>query len=189
MRLTAGRSQEAETRVVLKEMQTRIQSVIVLNETLYKTASYTRVNLADYLKQIATQDFKAQNDWASLVRLVLDLQPVEVATAQAIPCGLIVNELVTNSLKHAFPGGGEGEVVVAVRANADDEVLLQINDTGVGLPDDFAARQAGSLGMQLVLDLVKQLHGRLEVALPSAFKVTSPSRALDSGAIPRPNPS
>lgn len=187
MRLTAGRSREAETKAVLKEMQTRIQSVILLNETLYKTASYTKVNLADYLRQIATQDFKAQNDGIGMVRLTLDLQPVEVATAQAIPCGLIVNELVTNSLKHAFPNGGEGEVTVGVRSGAGGEILLQVSDTGVGLPDDFVARQSGSLGMQLVGDLVKQLHGTLEVGAAASFKVAFPSGGGASGAIPRPS--
>lgn len=186
MRLTGGRSREAETKAVLQEMQTRIQSVILLNETLYKTARYSRVNLADYVKQIATQDFKAQNDRAGLVRLVFDVQPVEVATAQAIPCGLIVNELVTNSLKHAFPDGKAGEVAVDLRSNDDGDILLRVSDTGVGLPDDFRARQAASLGMQLVMDLVKQLHGTLEVGPGASFKITFPSRGPDTGTIPRP---
>jgi two-component sensor histidine kinase len=173
MRINAGRSVERETRTVLKEMQDRIHSVILLNETLYKTASYTRVKLADYLKQIATHAFRAQTGRSGHVRLVLDLEPVEAPTAQAIPCGLIVNELMTNSLKHGFPdGSGGGEVRVSLRSLPEGQVRLCVTDTGAGLPQDFEARRGKSLGLQLVGDLTRQLQGTLEVGPGASFTVT-----------------
>ena len=164
MRIAAGQAVEPETKTVLTEMKARMQSVILLNETLYKTASYTRMQLAEYVKQLATYIFQAQTARSGEVRLVLDLGPVEAPTDQAIPCGLIVNELMTNSLKHAFPGGGGGEVTVSLLAVATGQVRLSVRDTGVGLPADFETRRGQSLGLQLVSDLARQLGGKLEVS-------------------------
>lgn len=175
MRLEAGRSQQPETQAVLKQMQARIRSVVLLNEALYRTESYSRVRLADYLSQIATHLFQAQNANTGAVRLVMELQPVEVDTRHAIPCGLIVTELMTNSLKHAFPGGRSGEVRVSLEREAGGMVRLRVSDNGAGLPLDFAVRQGNSLGLQLVSDLAKQLRGALEAGPGTAFTITFPS--------------
>lgn len=169
MRIEAHRSLEPETKSVLSGMQARIQSVVVLNETLYKTASYASVKLEDYLRQIATHVFQAHNSSAGTVRLVLELDPVEVPTSQAIPCGLIVNELLTNSLKHAFADGRSGEVRVRLNREPGGRARLEVSDSGPGLPADFAVRQRRSLGLQLVSDLARQLLGTLDVGPGSAF--------------------
>ena len=163
MRISAGRSREAETKTVLEEMQNRIQSVILLNETLYKTASYLRVNLADYLTRIAGQLLGANNGRPGEIRLALDLDPVEVPTALAIPCGLIVNELLTNCLKYAFVDGRTGEVRLSLALEGEGRVRLSVADTGPGLPQDFDARRGRSLGLQLVADLVRQVAGELTI--------------------------
>lgn len=169
MRIAAGRSLVPETRAVLGEMQTRIHSVTALNEALYKTARYTTVELADYLKQIANHLFRAQAPAG--VRLHLDVQPVEVATARAVPCGLITNELLTNSLKHGFPEGRGGEVRVTLRREPDRVARLRISDDGVGLPPDLGERTRDSLGMQLVGDLVRQIGGSLAVGPGATFTI------------------
>jgi PAS domain S-box-containing protein len=186
MRLEAGRSREPGTKAVLTEMQTRIRSVVLLNETLYKTASYSRVALGDYVRQVANHVFEAQNANSGAARLVLDLEPVEVETGQAIPCGLIVNELLTNSLKHAFPNGRSGEVRVALRQQAGGSVCLRVSDTGAGLPEDFASRQGNSLGLQLVSDLARQLLGALDIGPGPTFTVTFSRGRNETGAIPYP---
>jgi PAS domain S-box-containing protein len=188
MRLEAGRSREPETKAVLTEMQTRIRSVVLLNETLYKTASYARVSLADYVRQVATHVFQAQNSNSGSVKLDLDLEAVEVETGQAIPCGLIVNELLTNSLKHAFLNGRSGAVRVALRQQGDGLVCLRVSDTGAGLPEDFASRQGNSLGLQLVSDLARQLLGTLDVGPEATFTITFSPGPHGTGAIPRPTP-
>ena len=188
MRIEASRSHESETKAALLAMQSRIRSVVLLNETLYKTASYTRVNVAKYLREIATHVFKAQQSDVAAVALVLELEPIEVETAQAIPCGLIVNELITNALKHAFPDGRRGEVRVALRQEPGGSIRVSVSDTGVGLPDDVASKQRNSLGLQLVSDLARQLLGTLDIGPGAAFAVTfPPGHRHDSGATPRPN--
>lgn len=185
MRLEAGRSKEAETRSALKAMQTRIHSVLLLNETLYKTQHYSRIQLADYLGGVATHLFRAQNPDPDAVRLVLALDPVELDTDQAIPCGLIVNELMTNSLKYAFPFGARGEIRVGLKQESSGMGRLSVSDTGVGLPADFEARRGESLGLQLVGDLAKQLQGTLEVGPGPTFIVTFMPR-LNRGTIEIP---
>lgn len=175
MRIESERSREPKTQSVLAQMQSRIQSVILLNEALYKTESYTTVALDAYLRQIATHLFQAQNDNAGTVRLVMDLSPLEVPTRAAIPCGLIVNELMTNSLKHAFPGGRSGEIRIGLRRQDADTVRLQVSDTGPGLPTGFRTKVRDSLGLSLVTDLARQIRGSLEFGEGATFVVTFPS--------------
>jgi PAS domain S-box-containing protein len=164
LRLEAGRSQEPSRREVLQEMQGRIRSMALLHETLYRSGNFAGVNLADYLRQVATQIFRAQNAAPERVQLTIDLAPVTVEMDQAIPCGLIVNELVTNSLKHAFPDGRPGTIkVVLRRLEAGPLHQLKITDNGVGLPTDFDVQTCGTLGMQLVTDLSRQLQGEHEL--------------------------
>ena len=174
MRLEAGRSRESETLSMLSQMQARIQSVILLNEALYKTESYSRVKLADYLRQIATHLFQAQNASTGAVRLIMDLAPVEVDTEAAIPCGLIVNELMTNSLKHAFAGGRSGEIRVTLLREGEHSVRLAVSDTGSGVPADFGSKARTSLGLTLVSDLARQLRGTLDIA-GATFTLTFPA--------------
>ena len=163
LRLEANRSAHAETKAVLGDMQGRIRSMAVLHESLYRTGTFASVELGAYLKQLCTQAFRAsalQNDG---VQLVLDLGSVQVSLDLATPCGLLVNELVSNCLKHGFPQGRSGEVRVALSTVDAHQWCLSVRDNGVGLPGDFEARRTTSLGLQLVSDLVRQLGGTLEV--------------------------
>ncbi len=175
LRLEAGRSGDDGTRLVLREMQGRIRSMALLHETLYRSGNFARVDLADYLRQLATQLFRGQNADPARIRLGFDLSPVMLAIDQAIPCGLIVNELLTNSLKYAFVEGREGEVRIALFAT-EGVVRLVVCDTGRGLPPDFDARRNASLGLQLVSDLTRQLGGTLDIEpAPSSFTVSFPA--------------
>ena len=162
LRLESSRTPEPATKAVLKEMQGRIRSMALLHEALYRSGDFARVDLADYLGQLATQLFRAHNSDRAGVRLTLDLAHVRLDVEKAIPCGLIVNELVTNSLKHAFPDGRPGEVRVSLETEGE-HARLRVCDDGAGLPPDFDGRRAKSLGLVLVLDLARQLGGELEI--------------------------
>ncbi|MHB8950300.1 MAG: PAS domain S-box protein [Rhodoferax sp.] len=173
LRLEAGRSSHSDTRSVLTEMQGRIRAMALLHESLYRTGTFASVDLGAYLKQLASQAFRAQS--SGMVRLQLDLANVQVSLDQATPCGLLLNELISNCLKHGFPDGRSGEVRVELQAlGAAGQWCLRVSDTGVGLPADFDSRKSQSLGLQLVSDLVRQLQGTLQIdAAPSAaFAVT-----------------
>ncbi|MBN2721016.1 MAG: sensor histidine kinase, partial [Proteobacteria bacterium] len=97
------------------------------------------------------------------IRLELDIERTEVVVDTAIPCGLIINELVTNALKHAFPNGREGSIKVTFKRKKSDGYLLEVKDDGVGLSRDLDVCRAGSLGLQLVVILLEQLKGKLKI--------------------------
>ena len=163
LRLEGNRSTQPETKAVLGDMQGRIRSMALLHESLYRTGTFASVELGAYLQQLCTQAFRSNTQKNDNVRLVLDLAKVQVTLDQATPCGLLVNELISNCLKHGFPDDRTGEVRVSLAQEADDEWCLSVRDNGVGLPGDFESRRNGSLGLQLVTDLAQQLHAKLVV--------------------------
>jgi len=177
LRLEVARNPESGTVGVLREMQGRIRSMALLHETLYRSGNLEQVDLAVYLERVAGQTFRAQNEGKPGVRLRLELTWCPVSIDQAIPCGLIVNELVSNCLKHAFPAKRDGEVAIRLRpADAKGHVQITVADDGPGLPADFATRRQGSLGVQLVEDLARQLEGTLTIGrdVGASFTVTFP---------------
>ncbi|MBX7185958.1 MAG: PAS domain S-box protein [Vicinamibacteria bacterium] len=175
LRLETGRSSDQGTKLVLREMQGRIRSMALLHETLYRSGNFAQVDLAAYLRQLATQLFRGQNADPARIDLALDLAPTLLAIDQAIPCGLIVNELVTNAMKYAFSDGRKGEIRI-VAGSQGGLIRLVVSDNGRGLPPDFDARRDASLGLQLVADLARQLTGDLDVQpSPAVFTITFPA--------------
>ena len=175
LRMETGRSVHAAAQSVLKDMQGRIQSMALLHESLYRSATFEAVDLGAYLKQITAQSLRTLVAQPGSVRLELALDSVQVGMDQAMPCGLLVNELVSNCLKHGFPDGQSGMVRVELQSTEDGlQQRLRVSDTGVGLPHDFAAKSGQSLGLQLVSRLARQLGGKLDIGLgPAAiFAVT-----------------
>ncbi len=171
LRLEAAKHTAPETKDALRDMQGRIRSMALLHETLYRSGDFARVNLDNYLRDLSTQFFRAQNVAPQLVALGFELSAVKVEIDQAIPCGLIVNELLTNALKYGFPQGRSGMVRVGLNLNADGEVQLQVSDDGVGLPPDLDIMQSNSLGLRLVSDLTRQLQGNLVIEAPAQFTI------------------
>ncbi|MFZ2307104.1 MAG: histidine kinase dimerization/phosphoacceptor domain -containing protein [Rhodoferax sp.] len=181
LRLEASRAGEPATRAVLAEMQGRIRSMALVHETLYQSGSFAAVDLKSYIQQVASLAFRAQAGSGSGVRLALELVPIRVSMDLATPCGLLVNELICNSIKHGFPGGQLGEVRVKLHPVEDGSAVptrwrLQVRDDGVGLPADFETRRRHSLGLQLVADFANQLGGELTIESDQgvSFSVTFP---------------
>jgi PAS domain S-box-containing protein len=164
LRLEAGRTVETRVRTVLAEMQNRIRSMALLHETLYRSGNLAQIDLAAYITQLAKQLFRSVGPASNGIALNLSVAPAHVSLDQAIPCGLLVNELVSNSLKHGFPDGRTGEIWINVHPMGDGPRLrIEVRDTGIGLPADFDQRCTESLGMHLVAALARQLHGTFEV--------------------------
>ena len=184
LRLESGRASEAATRSVLEEMKGRIRSMALVHETLYRSGNFAGVELHRYIGQVVTVAFRAQASTGGKVRLVLDLASVTASLDLATPCGLLVNELISNCVKHGFVHGESGEVRVALQpadspAAGPARWCLRVSDTGVGLPADFEARRGQSLGLQLAADLAGQIGGALiiEPGPGAAFSVTFPVEA------------
>jgi two-component sensor histidine kinase len=107
------------------------------------------------------------------IALKIDVEDVSLSINSAIPCGLILNELISNSLKHAFPGGREGEIKITLRY-IEDKIELVVSDDGISIPEDLDIQNSESLGLQLVIALVKQLEGIIELDRSggTTFKIT-----------------
>jgi two-component sensor histidine kinase len=148
---------------LLDESQNRIRSMALIHEKLYQSRDFSRIDFSDYIAKMLTHLFAMYKVETSRIRRRVDAAKVHLDINRAIPCGLIINELVTNALKHAFPGDRGGEVLVRMRASVGDRHELTVKDNGVGLPEGFDLRQKGSLGFQIISDLVKQLDGSIEV--------------------------
>lgn len=188
LRIEGRRIDHPVTQGVLDRMQGRIQSMALLHETLYRSSNSASVDLAAYLGQLSNQIFRSHVALPGTIRLHVDLEPLPMKIDQAIPCGLIVNELVSNSLKHAFPDGRLGDIWISLQP-ADDgaRIVLSVSDNGSGLPADFDQKRLGSLGLQLVSDLARQLQGHLTIgpAPKAAFEVTFPRIRVPTQEIPR----
>lgn len=170
LRLEVRRSRVANTKEVLGSMAGRIRAMAQLHESLYRSGTFAAVDLGTYLGQIASQSFKAQLASGNRVQLKTNLGAVRVGMDQAVAAGLLLNELLSNCLKHGFKDGESGDVVVELQPadpsteQTDPMWRLRVSDTGTGLPADFEDKRKQSLGLQLVGDLTHQLGGRLEIA-------------------------
>lgn len=149
-------------RAILQDTQARIRSMALLHEALYRSGSLDRVDLAQYIESLVAY-LRNTIPGSADIEILLDLAKVQLDLDLAVPCGLIINELVTNSLKHAFPRRAAGRVSVETKAYENHEIMLKVTDNGVGLPADVSLSKAQSLGMQLVGDLVQQIGGHLEI--------------------------
>ncbi|MBT9493781.1 MAG: PAS domain S-box protein [Paucibacter sp.] len=168
LRLEAGRSAVADTKAVLQSMQGRIRAMAQLHESLYRSGTFASVDLGAYLGQLASQAFKAQVLDSARVSLRLEMASVAVSMDQAAACGLLVNELVSNSLKHGLSGSAHraSQIVVSLQAQDVDaqDWCLRVSDNGPGLAPDFELRRLQSLGLHLVDDLSRQIGGSLSIA-------------------------
>ena len=136
----------------------------LVHETLYQTANLSKLNFAEYADRLMQHLWSAYRGTIGAVRLKLAVAPVILPVEQAVPCGLILNELTTNALKYAFPNGRDGAVTVALDHEVGTGRLrLRVQDDGVGLPAGMDWRKAPSLGLQLVQMLASQLQGTVEI--------------------------
>jgi PAS domain S-box-containing protein len=167
--LQAGEIENPEVLSALRDTQGRIRSMALLHETLYNEGNVARVNAAAYLGHLCTYLGQTHRLEIGPIAFHQRIAPVELELDDAIPCGLIVNELVSNAFKHAFPGGRHGQVVVELRVRAENRVILTVGDNGVGM----AATQPrpGSLGMKLVRGLANQINASMNTEGPPGTRI------------------
>jgi PAS domain S-box-containing protein len=162
LRLQEARIGDESARHALRTSQDRIQSMALVHEMLYRSEDLTRIDLREYIRTLAGHLLRSHAGGAAHVGLELDLDQAEVPIDVAIPCGLILNELVSNSLTHAFPANRLGTVRIGLHG-IDASLELLVRDDGIGLPAGFDLDRTTSLGLQMVRTLTEQLDGQLEI--------------------------
>ncbi len=151
---------------ILHHSRDRIRSMALIHESLYQNKQFSLIDLGNYIDGLA-RNLVMSYSLSGRISLELDLggEPVPLVLDQASPCGLILNELISNALKHAYPGNDAGTVRVGLRM-VGDQVRISVSDDGVGLPKGFDDERDGNLGLELVRMLVGQLDGHIERSGP-----------------------
>jgi PAS domain S-box-containing protein len=183
LRLQSAQVDDPHTLSVLTESRGRVRSMALVHEMLYQSENLTRVDFGAYVRNLSGYLIRAYRTSSTTVALHSDVQDVTLGIDLAVPCGLIINELVSNALKHGFPGGREGEITIKMRADPST-ITLVVSDDGVGLVDGLEWQRADSLGLQLVVMLVEQLEGVIELdsSAGTAFRITFPRPVRQGGA-------
>lgn len=171
LNLQSSYIKDQNTLNLLKESQNRIKSMAFIHESLYQTKDFTSINFSEYVVNLSKNLVHSYSSYDNDIELRLEIDNVFLNLDLAIPCGLIINELVSNSLKYAFPGNREGEIVVGLHVEGDN-LKLTISDNGIGLPKHIDYRNTESLGLQLVVTLVDQLNGTIKLDNKKGTKYT-----------------
>jgi PAS domain S-box-containing protein len=146
---------------LFSDSQMRIQSMALIHEQLYQSDNLGQIDFADYLQRLINNLFFSFGEEVGDVHPILEVEPITLNLETAIPCGLIVNEIITNAFKHAFPQGQPGEIRIRLFSDIEQHLHLHLMDNGIGIPDDLDWENSPSLGLRLVRILAQQLKATL----------------------------
>ncbi len=163
LKLQSGYIKDKHTLEMFKDSQSRIRSMALIHEKLYQSQDLSKVEFAEYISNLAANLFRSYELDPTAIKSTLNIENIFLEIDVAVPCGLIINELVSNSLKYAFPDRRKGEIQIQLYSDNGHEIKLIVSDNGIGLPKDFDFQNTGTLGLQLVNNLVEQLEGTTEV--------------------------
>jgi two-component sensor histidine kinase len=148
---------------VFQDMENRVHSMALVHDSLYRTENLARIDFAQYARSLA-EDILASHGRPSVsVQLISELEPVIMGVDLALPCGLILNELISNALKHGFRDDTGGQIRVTLKKDLEDQCTLSVEDSGAGVAADLDIRTSKSLGLKLVGLLTRQVRGSFEL--------------------------
>lgn len=158
---------------IFKESQNRARSMALIHERLYQATDLKRIDFGDYIRTLTNELFRTYAGDFGLIELKINVEDIFLDINTAIPLGLIVNELITNSLKHAFPEGMNGEINVDFHPK-DDHYEFTVKDNGIGFPNDLDFKNTESLGLQIINNLTDQIDGEIKLNRNhgTEFKIT-----------------
>lgn len=164
LNLQSGFIKDEHAKELFAESQNRIRSMALVHEKLYQSSDLSRIKLLDYIESLAQLLLRSYSVNSNTIQLKISGDAILLSVDTAVPCGLMINELLSNCLKHAFPNNRGGEIQIKIETSEHENVILSVMDNGIGLPSDFNLEQVSSLGLQLVRTLVKQLNGQIEIS-------------------------
>jgi len=173
LNLQSQKTRDRNVIEILTDSQNRIRSMALIHERLYKSKDMSGINIKEYIQDLANNLFHSYGVHSDRIKLKIDIEDIIMNLDTATPCGLIVTELVSNSLKHAFPEEKKGELIIKLKSDNYKNFTLIVKDNGIGFPKDLDFRKTNTLGMQLVTGLVGQLKGTIDLDQSSGteFKI------------------
>ena len=175
LNLQAGHIKDKQALDMFEESKNRVRSMGLIHEELYRSGDFSKVDFTGYIKNLSSSLFRAYSTAPDRIKLRTNIDDVSLEIDSAIPCGLIINELVSNALKHAFPPSfeGKGKIEITLGSMEAGEIELIVKDNGVGIPKELDIRKTESLGMQLVFILAEdQLEGEVKLDRREGTKFT-----------------
>jgi PAS domain S-box-containing protein len=164
MKLQSHHIKDTKTLEILRESENRIRSMAIVHNKLYSTKNYEKIDFGDYVRSLTESFYTTYGMRLNKIDLKIDISNIILNIDTAIPCGLIINELVSNSIKYAYPDQKEGMIKISMQLNDDGSYTLVVSDTGVGLPNGFNVNTTKTLGLELVTLLTNQLNGKLYIS-------------------------
>jgi two-component sensor histidine kinase len=164
LNLQASRISDSRVAELFSESRNRVRSMALVHENLYRAGNFSRISMMAHLGTLCASLARAYGLNGGNIELVTEVEDILLALDLAIPVGLIVNELTSNALKHAFPDGRPGRVIIGFRRVGRSMCELVVGDNGIGTAVSMDPPQGGSLGLQLVHDLTAQLRGTIHVS-------------------------
>ncbi len=173
LNLQSRHIEDATALDMFKESRNRVRSMALVHEKLYRSDDLAKVDFCEYIRRLGSHLFMAYGINSNTVELDVDVKDVFLDINTSIPCGLIINELISNSLKHAFKDRTRGKIRVVLESQNNDKFRLVVSDNGVGFPKKFDLTKTESLGLQLVTMLIEQLQGKLVIErnLGTSFEI------------------
>ena len=156
---------------IFNSSRSRVETMSLIHEKLYKSRDITDIDLGGYIKDLVSHILKAYNVNHEETGFSLTADEVKLSIDTAIPCGLIINELINNILKYAFPPGYKGKIEIIIKKSSE-EIILIVSDNGIGIPSSFDINNSDSLGLQLVDTLIKQISGNVTTDTLNGTKFT-----------------
>ena len=161
--LQSGSISDEGLRDILQQSRNRVHSMAMVHRQLYESHNFTQIDAADYIRELVSNLIIAHSSPTKEIDFHMDLASVPIKLDTAVPCGLIINELVNNALQHAFPDDREGQIWIDLQKGEAHQCTVQIKDDGIGLPPDFDIHRAQSMGLTIVNAMVEQLRGEMDV--------------------------
>ena len=147
---------------ILKESQNRVRSMAMIHEKLYQSKDLSHINFVDYIQSLVSNLFHSYNTEKKSIKPIFEVENLSLNIDTAVPCGLIISELVSNSLKYAFPEDVTGEILVSLKF-IDNKYVLIVQDNGIGMPADIDLNNLETLGLLLVTSLTEQIDGQITI--------------------------
>ncbi len=171
LNLQSGGIDDKKTIQILEDTKNRIQSMALVHEKLYKAKNLSQVYLGDYIKDLADALMKSHNGGNEQISLQVDVESIPVSIDTITPLGLVMNELMTNALKYAFPDNKKGDIIIKALMDDDGIIELTFSDNGIGIPESIDFAKAESLGLKMVRTLVElQIKGKMEIETQNGTK-------------------
>ncbi|MBL0103292.1 MAG: PAS domain-containing protein [Bacteroidetes bacterium] len=173
LNLQSGYIKDEHTLKAVKDGQNRVRSMALVHEKFYQSDELSEINFAEYVEKLCQFLYQSYGDKTDRVKVAIIGDPLGLDMDTAMPCGLLINEIVSNSYKYAFPGESRGTITIEIKHDGK-KATLRMSDDGVGLPQGFEVEASESLGMQLIQALTSQLDGELKVSRDkgTTFEVT-----------------